>query len=122
MVCNIFPQVVNAGDGMDFLTGGYYTGTVHRVIQPPLDQQQFIRLGVFYFVMADGDVKLVPFRESPVLQRAGIHPRCDDSIAPTMLEWRRDRANGYGRSELKPSKEKGVEEEVVNGIVVKHYK
>ena len=113
---------MNAGDGMDFLTGGYYTGTVHRVIQPPLDQQQFIRLGVFYFVMADGDVKLVPFRESPVLQRAGIHPRCDDSIAPTMLEWRRDRANGYGRSELKPSKEKGVEEEVVNGIVVKHYK
>ncbi|KAH0831127.1 hypothetical protein J3R83DRAFT_13693 [Lanmaoa asiatica] len=27
--------VVNAGDALDFLTGGYYKGTIHRVVQPP---------------------------------------------------------------------------------------
>ncbi|KAI6132912.1 hypothetical protein EV401DRAFT_2065000 [Pisolithus croceorrhizus] len=113
--------VVNAGDAMDFLTGGYYKGTIHRVVQPPPDQQQHTRLGVFYFTMTDGDVKLVPFYESPVLQRVGINPRCEDNVAPTMLEWRRERANGYGRTELRPSREKGVEEEIINGMVVKHY-
>ncbi|KAH0831126.1 hypothetical protein J3R83DRAFT_13692 [Lanmaoa asiatica] len=45
--------VVNAGDALDFLTGGYYKGTIHRVVQPPPDQQQYARLGVFYFVMPD---------------------------------------------------------------------
>ncbi|KAL4071757.1 hypothetical protein V8B97DRAFT_1496043 [Scleroderma yunnanense] len=109
--------VVNAGDVMDFLTGGYYKATIHRVIRPPLDQQQLTRLCVFYFVMADGDVKLVPFRDSPVLQRVGIHPRCDDTVAPTMLEWRRARANGYAQMEFKR-----VDEEIVNGVVVKHYR
>ncbi|KAI6145073.1 Clavaminate synthase-like protein [Pisolithus tinctorius] len=113
--------VVNAGDAMDFLTGGYYKGTIHRVVQPPPDQQQYTRLGVFYFTMTDGDVKLVPLYESPVLKRVGINPRCEDSVAPTMLEWRRGRANGYGRTELRPSKEKGVEEEIINGLVIKHY-
>ncbi|KAG6329371.1 hypothetical protein ID866_9718 [Astraeus odoratus] len=113
--------VVNAGEAMDFLTGGYYKGTIHRVVQPPRDQRGYTRLGVFYFAMSDGDVRLIPLRESPVLQREGITPRCDDNVAPTMLDWRRDRANAYGRVELKPGQENGVEEEIIQGLVVKHY-
>ncbi|KAG6328008.1 hypothetical protein ID866_11082 [Astraeus odoratus] len=113
--------VVNAGEAMDFLTGGYYKGTIHRVVQPPPDQREHTRLCVFYFLMADGDVRLIPFRDSPVLQREGIIPRCDDSIAPTMLDWRRDRANAYGRADLKPGQENGVEEETIQGLTVKHY-
>jgi len=113
--------VVNAGDALDFLTGGYYKGTIHRVVQPPADQQQYTRLGVFYFVMPDDQIKLIPIRESPVLQRVGIRPRAEDSVAPTMEMWRKGRTSAYGQSELKQGGEKGVEEEIINGVLVKHW-
>ncbi|KAH7915946.1 Clavaminate synthase-like protein [Hygrophoropsis aurantiaca] len=113
--------VVNAGDALDFLTGSFYKGTIHRVVQPPLSQQAYTRLGLFYFVMPDDAVKLIPLSESPVLQRAGIHRRCADADAPTMEEWRRARTSAYGQSELKKTAEEGVEEEVINGVVVRHY-
>ncbi|KAG2040734.1 hypothetical protein BDR03DRAFT_1029402 [Suillus americanus] len=113
--------VVNAGDALDFLTGGYYKGTIHRVVKPPEDQRNYTRLGVFYFVMPNDDVKLVPMAESPVLQRAGIQSRCDDSEAPTMEQWRKARTSAYGQSDLENGKEKGVEQEVINGVLVKHY-
>ncbi|KAH7928365.1 Clavaminate synthase-like protein [Leucogyrophana mollusca] len=113
--------VVNAGDALDFLTGSFYKGTIHRVVQPPPDQQSYTRLGLFYFVMPDDAVKLVPLTESPVLQRAGIHRRCPDSEAPTMEAWRKARTSAYGQTELKSGQDKGVEEEIINGVVVKHY-
>ncbi|KAF9224836.1 Clavaminate synthase-like protein [Gyrodon lividus] len=113
--------VVNAGDALDFLTGGYYKGTIHRVVQPPQDQQQYTRLGVFYFVMPDDNVKLIPVRESPVLQRVGINTCYEDSAAPTMEVWRKGRTSAYGQSELKSGQEKGVQEEIINGILVKHW-
>ena len=113
--------MVNAGDALEFLTGGYYKGTIHRVVQPPPDQQQYTRLGVFYFARPDDDTKLIPMRDSPLLQRVGINPRCEDSVAPTMEQWGKGRGSTYGRTDLKEGKEEGVKEEVVNGIVVKHW-
>ncbi|KAJ7111491.1 Clavaminate synthase-like protein [Mycena epipterygia] len=113
--------VINAGDALEFLCGGYYRATIHRVIQPPVDQQSYTRLGLFYFCMTDDNVKLVPFSDSPVLKRAGIIRRCDDKDAPTMEEWRRGRTSAYGQSQLKATAEGKVEEEVINGVVVKHY-
>lgn len=71
--------------------------------------------------MPDDEIRLLPFAESPVLQRVGIQRRCEDADAPTMEAWRRARTISYGRADLKKGAEKGVEEEVVNGIVVKHY-
>ncbi|KAF8183014.1 hypothetical protein K438DRAFT_1908006 [Mycena galopus ATCC 62051] len=79
--------VINAGDVMEFLSGGYYKATIH----------------------------------SPVLQRIGIVRACDDADAPTMEAWRRARTSAYGRSQLKASDAGNVEEEVINGVVVKHY-
>lgn len=114
-------QVVNAGDALDFLTGGYYKGTIHRVVKPPEDQRNYTRLGVFYFVMPNDNVKLAPMAESPVLQRAGIQSRCDGNEALTMEQWRKARTSAYGQSELEISKETGVEQEVINGVLVKHY-
>lgn len=38
-----------------------------------------------------------------------------------MEMWRKGRTSAYGQTDLKPSAEKGVEEEVINGVVVKHY-
>ncbi|KAG5640445.1 hypothetical protein DXG03_008631, partial [Asterophora parasitica] len=113
--------VINAGDALEFLSGGFYRATIHRVIQPPEDQQNTTRLGVFYFCLADDDTKLVPFADSPVLKRVGISKRFGDDDAPTMEAWRKGRTAAYGRSELKPSTEKSVEEEVIGGVVVKHY-
>ncbi|KAK7007967.1 Clavaminate synthase-like protein [Favolaschia claudopus] len=113
--------VINAGDVLTFLCGGFYPATRHRVIQPPADQVGQPRLGVFYFSMANDDVKLIPHEESAVLQRAGIQRLCEDKDAPTMEEWRKNRTLAYGSSQLVASQEKGVEEEVISGVVVKHY-
>ncbi|KAM6501199.1 hypothetical protein JOM56_004213, partial [Amanita muscaria] len=93
--------VINAGNAMEFLSGGFYRATIHRVIQPPPDQRSYTRLGVFYF---DDNVKLVPFTQSPVLQSVGINKRFDDS--------RKGRTSAYGQSELKvASSATNVEEE-----------
>ncbi|KAI0922587.1 hypothetical protein AcV5_009517 [Taiwanofungus camphoratus] len=112
--------VINAGDVMEFLSGGFYKATIHRVIQPPIDQRGYGRVGVFYFAMPDDNVKLVPFADSPVLQKLGITRYCDDADAPTMEMWRKSRISKYGLTELE-KKENGVEEEIINGVVVKHY-
>ncbi|KAG5649543.1 hypothetical protein H0H81_003156, partial [Sphagnurus paluster] len=114
-------QVVNAGDALEFLCGGFYPATRHRVVQPPADQQKIPRLGVFYFVMPDDEKKLVPYDESPVLQKVGITRRCDPKNIPNMEEWRKARTASYGKVQLRAGDEQGVEEEVVNGVVVKHY-
>ncbi|KAJ7933067.1 Clavaminate synthase-like protein [Mycena leptocephala] len=114
--------VINAGDVLTFLCGGFYPATRHRVIQPPADQINLPRLGVFYFSMANDDVKLIPHEESPVLQRVGIQRLCSNEEAPTMEDWRKNRTVAYGTSQLvRSAQEKGVEEEVISGVVVKHY-
>ncbi|KAJ3764434.1 Clavaminate synthase-like protein [Lentinula raphanica] len=115
--------VVNSGDAMDFLSGGLYRATIHRVVQPPPDQRQYTRLGIFYFCMADDDVKLAPLIASPVLQRLGIKRRFErDEDAPVMAEWRKTRTAAYGQSVLsKSTEEEDVEQEIIQGVVVKHY-
>lgn len=106
---------------MEFLSGGFYKGTIHRVVQPPKDQRGHSRLGVFYFAIPDDEVKLIPFAESPVLQRHGIVRRTGNETAPLVEDWRKARTSAYGQSELKKIGDRGVEEEVINGVVVKHY-
>ncbi|KAI9568580.1 hypothetical protein HD554DRAFT_2322242 [Boletus coccyginus] len=113
--------VINTGDMMDFLTGGFYKPTIHRVVQPPHDQSGYDRLGAFSFSMADDNVRLLPLAHSTVLQRAGIKRRCADEDAPLAGEWRKKRTISYGRAALKRGSEKNTEEEVVGSIVVKHY-
>ena len=113
-------QVVNIGDAMEMLSGGFYKGTIHRVVQPPADQHGYPRLGTFYFALSDDNVKLVPYTESPVLQRVGTKRRCADEDAPTMEEMRKGRTRSYGQVELK-KRDDGDEEEFVSGIVVKHF-
>ena len=117
----IVTQVVNLGDTMEMLSGGFYKGTIHRVVQPPPDQRDRPRLGAYYFALADDDVTLVPFAESPVLQRVGIVRKCADEDAPTMREWRRSRVMAYGLKETKKRDEVVEEQEIVKGIILKHY-
>lgn len=113
--------LMNIGDSMAFLTGGFYKATIHRVVQPPIDQRGYTRLSMIYFSFLNDDVKLVPIMDSPVLQRVGVTRRCEDDVAPTMKAWRVARISAYGASDLQKGKEPGIEEEILNGIVVKHY-
>lgn len=112
--------VINAGDAIEFLSGGFYKATIHRVVQPPADQRGYARVGVFYFAKANDDIKLIPLFESPVLQRHGIRRLSPDDQAPTMGEWRKSRTKAYGVTKLE-TKVNGVEEEIFGNIVVKHY-
>ena len=70
--------------------------------------------------MTDDNVKLAPLLESPVLQRLGHLKKIGDVEAPSMEDWRRARTIAYGQSDLKATGN-GVEEELINGFVVKHY-
>ncbi|KNZ71685.1 UPF0676 protein [Termitomyces sp. J132] len=114
-------EVINVGDSLEFLSGGFYKATIHRVRQPPEDQRQATRLGVFYFSMSNDNVRLAALADSPVLKRVGIKRYFEDDAAPTMEMWRKERTARYGRSELKLSSEKGVEEEIIADVVVKHF-
>ncbi|KAI0797316.1 Clavaminate synthase-like protein [Irpex lacteus] len=114
--------VVNAGDCMEFLSGGFYKATIHRVFQPPADQRGYTRLGAFYFAFADEDVRLSPVTGSPVLEKVGIQQYFDSDNVPTVEEYRKARTATYGKTVLKQSEhEQMVEEEVVSGALVKHY-
>ncbi len=105
---------------MEMFSGGYYKATIHRVVQPPADQRGYTRLGLLYFAYADADVRLVPSAESPVLQHVGIVRKCKDEDAPTMSMYSSMRASMYGNSATE-RKEDGVEEQIMSGVVVKHY-
>ncbi|KAF7317495.1 Flavonol synthase/flavanone 3-hydroxylase [Mycena kentingensis (nom. inval.)] len=121
--------VINAGDAMEFLSGGVYKATIHRVVQPPPDQHHLTRLGVFYFCMTDDFVRLAPLQVSPsFLLHNGDEQRFADAEAPTMEAWRKARTSAYGTTQLtrKASADadgegRSVEEEVIGGVVVKHY-
>ena len=115
--------MINAGDCLEFLSGGYYKATVHRVVQPPPDQRHSNRLGVFYFCIPDDEVRLDPFTSSPVLQRVGIDERFrgENAEPPVVEDWRRARTAAYGQTELKTGEQPGTEEEIIKGVVVKHY-
>lgn len=106
---------------MEFISGGYYKATIHRVFQPPEDQRAYTRLGVNYFASFDENVKLLPVSGSPVLDRVGICRRFADEDAPTVEQLRKARTASYGNTPLKQSDVNGVEVEVVCGVVVKHY-
>ena len=108
------------GDAIEMLSGGFYKGTIHRVIQPPADQRGLARLGTYYFALTDDAVKLIPLTESPVLQRVGITRKCEDAVAPTMGAWRRGRVMTYGLKET-VKRADGDEEQVIAGVVMKHY-
>jgi isopenicillin N synthase-like dioxygenase len=106
-------QVINLGDAMEFLTGGYYKATRHRVIQAPEDQRQYARLGSYYCARANDNVGMVPLAESPVLQREGFERRWDDSDAPTMMKWGRERTRAFGKQ--------GLNEVTINGVSVGYH-
>ncbi|KAF7762310.1 hypothetical protein Agabi119p4_8903 [Agaricus bisporus var. burnettii] len=116
-------MVVNAGDGGDDPSTLYLqisdSSIRCRVVQPPRDQQGYPRVGLFYFAMADDNVRLEPVSQSPVLQRVGIKRRFDEDKTPTMEEWRKARTAAYGQTVLQ--KVGKIEEERIGNGIIRHY-
>ena len=97
-------QVINAGDALETLSGGYYIAAIHRVVQPPPDQRAVTRLGVYYFATTNDNITLVPLvSESTMLQelelRGELMRRCADGDAPTMAESMAARIKGLATGE-----------------------
>ncbi|KAK0458639.1 Clavaminate synthase-like protein [Desarmillaria tabescens] len=109
--------VINAGDALEFLSGEVYRSTIHRVVQPPMDQRGCQRLGVFYFSLPDDNVKLLPLVDTKTPSRRFV-----DVDTPTMEKWRKGRTAAYGKTQpRKVDGDERVEEEVIAGVVMKHY-
>jgi isopenicillin N synthase-like dioxygenase len=114
--------VVNAGEMMEWWTGGYYKATIHRVVQPPADQRNQDRCGLFYFSVPNDKVRVnTLLDESPVLRAAGVERRFEPGEEPTSEMYRAARIGAYGTTDLFTKKSSGVQEEVVGGIKTKHY-
>lgn len=50
--------IVNIGDSLKFLSGGYFKSALHRVVAPPADQQQYKRSVVILFSDPSNDTVL----------------------------------------------------------------
>ncbi|KAJ3531483.1 hypothetical protein NM688_g7569 [Phlebia brevispora] len=112
--------VINIGDSLDFISGGYYKATIHRAVQPPVDQRGLPRLGLFYFCMPDDDIRLVPVQNSPVLERVSVIRQIDDDKAPTAEMLRKGRIQTYGKIKLEKGPKEGTEIQYVAGVMVRH--
>ncbi|KAK6204467.1 uncharacterized protein RJT21DRAFT_132072 [Scheffersomyces amazonensis] len=65
--------IVNIGDAMEFISGGYFKSSIHRVVTPPEDQKQFKRLVLIYFCNPKQPAVLDPEPlNSPKLKRLGF--------------------------------------------------
>jgi len=91
--------VVNLGETLEVISGGHFKATLHKVADPPVDQQNEQRLSLVFFNGSIGDMRLKPATESPLLQREGFILRpgvfmqfkklMDSGVpVPTNKEWR----------------------------------
>ncbi|KAF4123090.1 Isopenicillin N synthase [Geosmithia morbida] len=90
--------VINFGEALERLTGGLFKATIHRVVQPPVDQRHLRRIGVIYFARPADDCELKPLESSPLLRRLGRDKPIDDRIF-CMADYLDARKHGWKRYE-----------------------
>ncbi|KAI0369051.1 Clavaminate synthase-like protein [Pilatotrama ljubarskyi] len=114
--------VINLGDAMHFISGGYLKQTIHRVVSPPDPvQAPYRRLGVFYFAQFNRSTRLAPIADSPVASQ-GKKFFEEGRKAPTAWEWECSRVKAYGQDGKKKVIDGGhEEEEMIGGEKVVHY-
>ena len=114
--------VLNLGDAMHFLSGGYFKATIHRVVAPPEDQAEYVRLGMFYFALFNKDVQLRPLIESPVVAEAykdknfWSEAEAKGLPIPTAGEWEAERVRRFGQQQAKKREDGHDEEEILGGV------
>ncbi|KAI0669597.1 Clavaminate synthase-like protein [Trametes maxima] len=115
--------VINLGDAMHFISGGYLKQTIHRVVSPPDEVQvPYRRIGVFYFAQFNRSTRLAPIADSPVASGTGKTFFDGGRKSPTAWEWEESRVKAYGQDAPKKVIDGGhEEEEMIGGEKVVHY-
>lgn len=92
--------IVNIGDAMEFITGGYFKSTIHRVVAPPDEQRKFRRMVLIYFNEPNLTTLLDPEAlSSPKLKRLGYSkPKEWDEIS--FAQWGQGKRNLFGKSSV----------------------
>ncbi|KAF4813097.1 Gibberellin 20 oxidase 5 [Colletotrichum siamense] len=91
--------IVNVGEALEFLTGRLFKATIHRVVTPPVDQRQKLRIGILFFTRPNDDKLLVPIAESPYLQKLGLDTSQETEVFKTN-EYLQAKKRGYKTKEL----------------------
>lgn len=89
--------IVNIGDAMEFITGGYFKSSIHRVVSPPDDQKNYRRLVLIYFSKPKESAILDPEPlRSPKLKRLGYN-KPDEWEKIDFAAWNKMKSSLFGR-------------------------
>jgi isopenicillin N synthase-like dioxygenase len=113
--------IINLGETLEVISGGHFKATLHKVAEPPEDQQHEQRLSLVQFNASKGDMRLRPVKESPLIQREGFVLKqgvfkefkklIDAGVpVPTNKEWRE--AQVSTRSQVAPEEKSGGVKEI----------
>lgn len=98
--------IVNVGDAMEFITGGYFKSSIHRVVAPPDDQKGFRRLVIIYFCNPSNNSVLDPEPlNSAKLQRLGLGKKPVEWEKIKFSSWDEEKGRLFGKKEVNDSKE-----------------
>ncbi|CUM67279.1 uncharacterized protein PRCAT00004972001 [Priceomyces carsonii] len=96
--------IVNIGDSMEFISGGYFKSSIHRVVTPPDDQRRFKRLVLIYFCNPKYPAVLDPEPlNSPKLKRLGYN-KPEEWHKITFKEWDNEKGRLFGKKAVNDSK------------------
>lgn len=95
--------IVNIGDAMEFITGGYFKSSIHRVVSPPPDQSQYRRLVIIYFSKPKNTSILDPEPlDSPKLIRLG-YKKPEDWERISFGQWDNEKGRLFGKTKVNNS-------------------
>lgn len=95
-----YTLIVNVGQALELLTGGLFPATIHRVVTPPRDQVDFMRVGIYYFSRPNDDYVLLPMANSPVLKRLGRDKPLDPEVTYNTVGFLEAKKHGYLKPDL----------------------
>lgn len=82
------------------MTGGLFPATIHRVVTPPPDQVNSLRVGIYYFSRPNDDYMILPFKDSSVLKRLGRDKPLDPSVTYNTAQFLEAKKRGYLKPDL----------------------
>ncbi|KAL4965119.1 uncharacterized protein BDV14DRAFT_200107 [Aspergillus stella-maris] len=94
-----YTLIVNVGQALELLTSGLFNATIHRVVTPPSDQAEYVRIGILFFTRPNDDLRLEPVGSSPYLKRLGLDESKEEKVYTT-LEFLERKKGGYRNKDV----------------------